>query len=107
MDQDAGDQAVIIRNLSRRGLGGSAVASSLVVGTEAMVSVLPDVVVAGTIRWTSGKSFGMELSEDIDPGRIAVALQRQIGASNAGPAWEVNPRHRHHRTESGLPKRRV
>lgn len=105
--QASGEQDVIIRNLSRRGLGGSTVSAELPVGAEVVVSILPGFNVTGTVRWVRGMSFGINLLQDLDLDEVAREQQRLLASGNSEGQWEVHSRHRAYRIDSGLPTRRI
>lgn len=82
----------LMKNVSRRGLGGSG-CNRLAPGQRVTV-ILPVVgALAGTVRWSSGEKFGINLDCEIDPDVIRAAATAPMDASGMRK-FEVAPMHR-------------
>ena len=104
--QEIGDQEVLIRNLSRRGLGGKALGSPLKIGAKVEVIIRGEIALAATVRWTKCNSFGLKFCHEIDDEVIVAWLQQEFSRPSDGQ-WEVRTRHRVYRSTSGAPVRRL
>lgn len=63
---DGSEHDLLIRNVSRHGLGAKMAAVALRIGEQVTVR-LPNIgTVIGTVRWTKPGAFGMETAEAID-----------------------------------------
>lgn len=99
------EQTILIRNMSSTGLGGSVVDQALPIGAEVTVT-LAAAVLTGRVCWSKGKSFGIQLSQEIDLGRLSEA-QKEITANPIGGDWKVRPLHRHEHQTRSQPRRIV
>jgi len=57
-----GEQDILIRNFSRRGLGGSTSRSPVSPGIEVTVTLPTGLQMTGTVRWARENAFGMRLT---------------------------------------------
>ena len=102
-----GEQDILIRNFSRRGLGGSTSRSPVCPGIEVTVTLPTGLQMTGTVRWARENAFGIRLHQPIDPIAVANDVRRQAEAARPAVEWEVHSRHRTWRTDPGLPTRPV
>jgi len=61
---------VLIRNISRRGIGAKARLDPLQVGDTVFIRLGPVDEVAGTVRWVRGDRFGVHLHDELNPDRF-------------------------------------
>lgn len=88
VDEFGEAQSYLIRNISRKGIGGSG-NEGLEVGRHITINLLGLGTVTGSVRWCSGDRFGIHLDDEIEPERI-----RYVGVSLEGPRFRVNDLHR-------------
>lgn len=62
-----GAQEIIVRNISKRGIGARSKGVILAEGEAVTLQLGPVGDVEGTVRWIKGSSFGVELVETLDP----------------------------------------
>lgn len=101
----AGEQEVLIRNISGQGVSAKASIAAPPVGTEIEIELPSGHIVSGSVRWADGPSFGVETHLAVDLNAVSASLRTQQNQS-AG-SWEVHARHRPYNTETGLPKRPI
>jgi hypothetical protein len=99
------EQTILIRNISPRGLGGSALEQPLPIGVDVTVT-LSTAVVTGKVRWSKGKSFGIRLDTEIDLDQLSEA-QKGITSNPIGGDWKVRHLHRHEYAEATNRPRRI
>ena len=58
---------VLIRNISRHGIGAKARLDQLQVGDTVFIRLGPINEVAGTVRWIRGDRFGVQLHNELNP----------------------------------------
>src|SRR5512139_1333744 len=81
--------ACLLKNISRRGLGGSC-SDTLEAGQPVTIHIPKLATLTGSIRWASGGRFGIRLDQEIAP-----ELVRFVGPRNeAAPNFEVSAIHR-------------
>jgi len=61
------ETTVLIRNISRHGIGAKARLDRLQVGDTVFIRLGPLDEVAGTLRWVRGDRFGVHLHEELNP----------------------------------------
>jgi len=102
----AGEQEMLIRNLSRKGLGGIVTTTPLSVDETAEVAIA-DIHVTGIVRWAKGKLFGLELLGEIDTDQIDATVRQALALATEG-TWVPVPRPMAPAPKpSGLPRRRL
>jgi len=80
----------LMKNISRRGLGGSGCKGLL--SGQRITIVMPVLgALAGTVRWSSGEKFGINLDCEIDPDLIRTTAPTE---SRKSSKFEVAPMHR-------------
>lgn len=88
------EQDVVIRNVSKRGLGITCKGAAPVKGERVTVVLPGGLPVSGEVRWFAGHAFGMHLDEDFEIETLANALQRQAHVLRVNGEWHVETRHR-------------
>lgn len=99
--------AIVVRNLSERGLGVSCRTAPPAPGEVVVISLPGSPDVDGIVRWTRETAFGVELTGTVDPAEIAAALQREAARLQEESGWTVNARHRVHTPRQTGPRRRI
>lgn len=91
-----GTLPIVIRNISRSGLG--AMCSKLaLLHCERVKIVLPThVEVSGIVRWVNGRHFGVELTHALDVDLLASQMRILHELKRAEAAWDVGTLHRVH-----------
>ena len=76
--------ACLVKNISRRGLGGTG--GAMLAAGQQVTIVLPELATfTGIVRWSAAGKFGVQLDQEIDP-----ELVRFVGEKNpAAPNWQV------------------
>ena len=86
------EQDVVVRNLSARGIGASATGQPPPTGAS-VAMLLPDGTVhPGTVRWVKGRSFGVELDEDLAVEEVT--LPPAPAPAESQPGWKIKPLHK-------------
>lgn len=77
----------LVRNISRRGLGGSGTTG--IAAAQQVTVILPELAtLTGTVRWAAGGKFGILLDQEVVP-----ELVRFVGEKNsAAPNWQASER---------------
>ena len=86
-------QDIVIRNISRRGLGAATSGIFPLVGENLTVKLPTGPTISGAVRWAKGPSFGLSLDIEMDPDSLA-AVKRQLLVAATEPKWEVARLHR-------------
>lgn len=91
-----GSQSIILRNISRVGLG--AICSKFAPWhCERIRIVLPvDIEISGIVRWVNGRYFGVELAHALDVDLLVSRMRLLHEQKRAEAAWEVGTLHRVH-----------
>jgi hypothetical protein len=76
------DQPIIIRDVSRRGIGARATVSGPIVGERVTIRTNDGQEVAGKVQWARESRFGIELERDINPDAFQAA----------GTSWDITDR---------------
>jgi hypothetical protein len=64
------ESVIVIRNMSRMGIGGKLTSNSLRPGEAVVVSLDPVGEIEGTVRWVRGDRFGVQLHDELVPERF-------------------------------------
>jgi hypothetical protein len=67
MGERTGKQEILIRNVSRRGIGARSRQKMPEVGERVRVRIDTFADISGTVRWAQGDQFGLSLDQDLDP----------------------------------------
>ena len=86
-------QDIVIRNISKLGLGAATQGIFPFVGESLTVRLPTGPTISGAVRWTDGPSFGLLLDIEMDPDSLA-AVQRKLHVHAAETKWEVARLHR-------------
>ena len=86
-------QDVVVRNISKRGLGAATQGLFPFVGEHLIVKFPAGLSISGTVRWAEGPSFGISLDNEIDPGELA-QMRSKARMPAAESQWEVSRLHR-------------
>ena len=86
-------QDIVIRNISKRGLGAATQGIFPFVGENLTVKLPTGPTISGAVRWTDGPSFGLLLDIEMDPDSLA-AMKRKLQVHAAETKWEVSRLHR-------------
>lgn len=86
------DQEIVIRNVSRRGLGAATQGVVQARGERVLVRLNDGLEITGVVRWRDGPCFGLALDCEIEPAMLA-DVERTVRAA-IDPVWEVNRIHR-------------
>jgi len=99
--------AIVVRNLSERGLGVSCRTAPPAPGETVVISLPGSPDLDGVVRWTRDTTFGIELTGTVDHADIAAALQREQARMQAQNDWTVSSLHRVHKPIQTGPRRRI
>jgi hypothetical protein len=89
-----GNQEIVIRNISNRGLGAVVKGLPPMAGERITVNLPVDYDANGTVTWVNGKSFGIALDCEISLQVLGDFIVRQNEKATAKAAWEVKRMHR-------------
>lgn len=102
-----GTLPIVIRNISRSGLGAMCTKPALL-HCERVKIVLPgDFEISGVVRWVNGRQFGVELSHALDVEQLASHMRLLHEAKQAEAAWDVGTLHRVYTPRMDKPKTRT
>lgn len=85
--------AVVVRNVSERGLGLSCRSVPPLTGERVTICLPGSPELAAVVRWVRNTSFGVELVDTVDPDDLAATLQREIARIKEATDWKVSRRH--------------
>lgn len=86
-------QDVIIRNISKRGLGAATQGSLPQVGDSLSIKLPTGPTISGVVRWADGPTFGLALDVEMDPNSLA-DVEKRLRTPAASPEWEISRMHR-------------
>ena len=86
-------QDIVIRNISRRGLGAATQGLFPLEGERLSILLPTGPTVTGIVRWCDGPSFGLALDAEMDTDSLA-DVKRKLKPAPAEPVWEVSRLHR-------------
>ena len=86
-------QEIVIRNISRRGLGAATQGAFPTVGDCLVIKLPTGPTITGVVRWADGPSFGLSLDVDMDTDSLA-DVKKALRMPAAEPGWEVSRLHR-------------
>lgn len=89
-----GNQDIVIRNLSLRGIGAVTKGLPLKAGERITVYFPVDYDANGTVCWVNGKSFGVALDSQISLQVLEDFIIRQNEKAAESPKWEVKRMHK-------------
>lgn len=89
-----GNQDIVIRNLSLRGIGAVTKGLPLKAGERITVYFPVDYDANGTVCWVNGDSFGVALDREISPQVLVDFIVRQNEKAAQAPQWEVERMHK-------------
>ena len=89
-----GEQAVVIRNVSTNGIGATVRAIAPMVDELVTIQLPGQDTVSGKVRWVSGTSFGVELTDELELDLLLDRIRQHNEASSSQADWQVRPRHR-------------
>jgi hypothetical protein len=84
---------ILIRNLSVRGIGASS-QEPIPAGISVSVMLPGGQAAKGVVRWSSGKSFGIQLEEELDVEALSRHMERRLNSAREEGKWEVRSLHR-------------
>ena len=85
---------LLIRNVSRRGIGATCRSLPPMPGEAVMVRMPDGQVVSGTVRWARDQAFGIVLDEPFDVAALNSTLQQMKAIAEKNARWEVKSKHR-------------
>ena len=91
---DNSSMAVVVRNLSERGIGVTCKGATPRAGTLVHVTMPGSPELPGVVRWARDGAFGIELTGAIDPQELEDAVQRELQRQQEATEWKVSARHR-------------
>ena len=86
-------QDLVIRNISKRGLGAATQGIFPFVGEHLSVKLPTGPTISGVVRWADGPSFGVSLDIEMDTNALA-DVKSKLRTPPAEPQWEVSRLHR-------------
>ena len=99
--------AIVVRNLSERGLGVTCKTTPPASGEVVHVTLPGSSEMQGVVRWSGKGGFGIELSGPVDANSISQTIQREIARMQDGGDWQVSARHRVVTPHANGPRRRI
>ncbi len=99
--------AIVIRNLSERGLGVTSRGVPPIPGEKVTICLPGSPELPGVVRWTRNTAFGVELTGAVDPAEISATLQRELARMQEQTEWKVSSLHRINAPNTQGPRRRV
>ena len=87
------DQEIVIRNISKRGLGAATQGVKPMMGDRLSVSLQDGQKIDGIVRWQDGPCFGLGLVVELDASAQEEVRQKSRMPSQE-PAWQVSRLHR-------------
>jgi hypothetical protein len=96
--------AILVRNLSDRGLGMTCKARPPKRGDSVIITLPGLQDLDGTVRWVRDNAFGVELNGAVDNDDIATAIRTEIARVKEAGEWKVSSLHRVH-TPVSSPRR--
>lgn len=98
---------IVVRNMSRHGLGLSSHAGPPMTGEAVTVSLPGHDDLHGVVRWVRNHNFGVELTTSVNPENLALSLQREIARAKEAADWQVSRLHRITSAPAAAPRRAV
>ena len=89
------NQEMVIRNVSKRGLGGATQGLAPAEGARVSVTLPNGNEIHGIVRWREGPCFGLALDFELHAEALAdVRIKMRSPPLHHEPAWEVSRLHR-------------
>ena len=88
------EQSIIIRTVSRRGIGANSQGCPPIKGEEIVILLPFCEEMTGVVRWVDGSSFGVALDRDLDMETLTRVIQHHIEMNTVKSDWEVRSLHR-------------
>jgi hypothetical protein len=87
------DQEIVIRNVSKRGLGATTHGILPTLAEQVTITLLDGQTLLGVVRWAGGHAFGLCLDDELNPEALA-DIQSLVGFQKPENNWEVGRLHR-------------
>gem|GEM_PF-1273027 len=91
---DNSSMAVVVRNLSERGIGVTCKGATPRAGTLVHVTMPGSPELPGVVRWVRDGAFGIELTGAVDAQSLEDAVQRELHRQQEATDWKVSSLHR-------------
>lgn len=91
---DGSRYEIVIRNFSKRGMGGLCRDARLQTGANVKVLLPDDRYLAGKLRWRTDHGFGLELDTELDEEALAESIRHLTKTKQNHSDWKVGARHR-------------
>jgi hypothetical protein len=93
---------IVIRNVSKSGIGGIAPGNLLQKGEGVVVQFREDKAMEGTVAWVDGDRFGVRMRFELDLEFLTDMIRQKQATTSDEGAWEVR---RIHRVQAPQPKK--
>jgi hypothetical protein len=91
---DGSTMAIVVRNLSERGIGVTCKGATPFPGSTVHITMPGSPELQGIVRWAREGAFGIELTGSVDAQTLEEAVQRELHRQQEASGWKVSTMHR-------------